>query len=445
VSVPRPPLRLVEGGQGARPGLAVALEFAALGLGLTTVVALMAASPPWFWDLGRFQALYLVAFAFYALALLRLRRYESLPHAGGVVVAVAVAARLLLIPLPPSLSGDLYRYVWEGRVLVAGGDPYRQSPLDPALEPLREGVVWPQINHKHLSTIYPPVAEAGFAAVARVSPTVGAFKWWVGLHDIAVVLALLLWARRAGWGPASVLAYAWNPLVLVEYAGSGHNDPTAMVWLVVALALARERPAWSALALVVGCLTKLAPLAALPFLLRVWPWRARLIALALLAGGLGLFVSWTRVTYSGLAAYWGTWRNNELLFHYLDRFGGGFGAARAIGLALVLAVLAWAWWRAVSPGRGTRLLFQAGLLTSPVLHPWYLGWPLVLDLPRASWPWLVLSLTVILNYGVFAVPAEGRSFHLPLGWRWVEYGLPALLAIVLWWRERRAATGGVRH
>jgi hypothetical protein len=433
----RPPLRLSEG--AGRASLAEALEFAALGAGLTLVAALLGRLPSWFRNLGTFQALFALAFAFFALALLRIRRYERLPHAGLAVLAVAVAARLALLPATPSLSGDLYRYVWEGRVLLHGGNPYRQSPDEPRLAPLRDREIYPNINHKDLATIYPPLAEAGFALVARVSPTVAAFKTWVVLHDVALVLVLLAWASRLGASPVLVIAYAWNPLVLVEYAGSGHNDPTALLWLAVALVLARERPVLSVLALVAGALTKLAPLAALPFLMRRWPWRARVTAVVLLALGLGGFLAEARGPSSGLHAFWGAWRNNELAFHYLERAAGGFAAARSAAFVLLAAVMAWAFVKIPSEAGAARCALRGSLLLSPVLHPWYLGWVLAFEPLGPSGPWLLLSLTAVLNYGVLSTPAEGRDFHLPLAWRWVEYGAPLALAILLALLARRDA------
>ena len=437
----RPPLRLIEGGaHGA--SLAPAFEFAALGAGLTLVMALLGRLPSWFRNLGTFQALYLLAFAFYALALLRMKRYAGLPRAGLAVLAVAIAARVALLPAAPSLSGDFYRYLWEGRVIVHGGNPYRQSPDDPGLAALRDREVHPLINHPGLATIYPPLAEAGFALVARISPTVTAFKVWVSLHDLALVLALLAWARRRGGSAVPVIAYAWNPLVLVEYAGSGHNDPTALVWLVLALMLARERPVLSALALAIGALTKLAPLVALPFLLRRWPWRARATALVAIGLGLAWFLAETRGANSGLAAFWGAWSNNELAFHYLVRATGSHAAARGVAIALVAAVVVWALVKIPEETGAARFAMRGSLLLSPVVHPWYLGWALAFEPHAPSAPWLLLSLTAVLNYGVMATPAEGRDFHLPLVWRWVEYGAPLVLAIALAWRARRAAAGG---
>jgi hypothetical protein len=157
----------------------------------------------------------------------------------------------------------------------------------------------------------------------------------------------------------------------------------------------------------------------------------RLLALAPITAGLGWFWSRTRADDSGLTAYGRSWANNELAFLYVSRLVRDPLVARQATVALVvlaLGVLAWRGWDAARAARfGTR----AGFLLSPVAHPWYLGWVLVLEPLRPSAPWLLLSLTAVLSYGVLVPPSEGGGFHLPLAWRWFEYGVPLLLATVL--------------
>src|SRR5262249_25692034 len=148
-------------------------------------------------------------------------------------------------------SDDLYRYAWDGRVLAAGIDPYARAPADPALAHLRDLEIHPRINHPTLRTIYPPLAEAGFRLVALVSPSPLALKLWILVNALALCALLArMCARRAGEGGSAwdAIAYAWNPLVIAEYAGSGHHDPTGIVWLVAALAWSGRAPLRSALA-----------------------------------------------------------------------------------------------------------------------------------------------------------------------------------------------------
>jgi len=423
-----------------------ALELGALGLGLTLATSALARLPSWEHDLGAFQSLFAIAFVFYALALARLERWTALPHAGLAVCMVGAACRILLLPIPPSLSGDLYRYVWEGRVWLHGGNPYLQPPADPGLASLRDAAIWPFVNHPQLATIYPPLAELGFALVAALHASVLAFKTWIVLHDVALVAVLATWARAERGSGVAALVYAWNPLVLVEFAGTGHNDCTAMLGLALAFLLRRERPVASALALAWAVLVKLAPLLALPFLWRDWPRRARITAVALLVPGLGAFLALTRRPDSGLVAYWGAWRNNELVFHLLERATGSFGIARALTLAATALVVIGLWLRRTRADVAVRNALGTALVTSPVVHPWYAGWPLMFVGPPLPLFWIALTALLPLNYGFLRTPPEGRDFHAPLAWRWIEYGVPCALAIsiaLVRWRAPKEESADV--
>lgn len=431
----RPRLELIEGG-AARPRQprGPALELLALGTGVTLAAVLLARMPSWRAELGTFQALFAAGFAFYAVAVWRSTR-DAPPIAPSVVLAVALAARVALLPVTPSLADDIYRSVWEGRVLAAGHDPYRLSPLAPELESLRDQTVFPRIDHPELASIRPPLALAGEALVARISSTIWAMKSWILLHDLALVWLLVFWVRGRGLDATAAIAYAWCPLVLTEFAGSGHHDPTAMVWMVAALMYAVRRPMFSAVALSVAALTHLLPILALPFVWRSWTWRARIVALVVIGLGLGVYFFETLGSSSGLAASTRVWANNALLFHYLAAWIGD--PLRALGLAaglVAVLVVSLAWRRVVAP-EATRAALRGAWIASPVAHPWSFGWAMVLEPLGRSPGWVLLSLTCILAYGLFAPLAEGEG--LSLGGRWIEYGIPLTVAAIFAIARRR--------
>ena len=120
-----------------------------------------AADAPWTSVL--FLAVLLLAFGALFRALRRLakaRRGEAgeLPIAG--VLAVALLLRLLALPLAPSLSDDVHRYLWDGRVAASGANPYRLTPNDPDLTGLRDDL-WQRTAHRDVATVYPPLALSG--------------------------------------------------------------------------------------------------------------------------------------------------------------------------------------------------------------------------------------------------------------------------------------------
>ena len=243
-------------------------------------------------------------------------------------------------------------------MVAHGGDPYARAPLDPALAPLRDRAIFPSVNHPELATIYPPLAIAEFAMVAAIAPTVTAMKTWVILHDLALVLLLLAWMRRRGASPAAVIAYAWNPLVLVEYAGQGHYEPAG-----AAPARPRGRAARAASgdlgARARGrCADQAVPLLALPFLFPRWPARARAVAVVTLVLGLGAILgadARRALRSDRLLARPGATTTSS--FAVLERMLGGFARARCMALAIVaavVAVLAWRRWAPAAAVRGPR-------------------------------------------------------------------------------------------
>jgi hypothetical protein len=212
---------------------------------------------------------------YFAAAWLVLRGKRA-RHAVWLVLGVALAMRLLVLTQPAFLSTDLFRYVWDGRVQLAGIDPYRYIPDDPAVASLRDGTIYPFINrHESARTIYPPAAQLVFRAIAAVSQTQTAERLTMVGFEIVAIVAILRMLTIAGLDPARVLIYAWNPLSVWEFAGNGHVDAMAIGLLAVAmLARTRGRDALTGVAtgalLGLAVLVKFLPLIAAPAL-----WRPR--------------------------------------------------------------------------------------------------------------------------------------------------------------------------
>src|ERR1700674_4046062 len=153
-----------------------------------------------------------------------------------IILAGAVAMRLALLFVEPYLSSDLYRYIWDGRVQAAGINPYRYVPGAPELAQLRDPSIFPNINRADYAvTIYPPVAQALFFAVTRVSEGVVAWKAALLLFEAGTVAAIIALLRRQDAPATRVAAYAWHPLPVWEIAGNGHVDAAMIALLLLAV------------------------------------------------------------------------------------------------------------------------------------------------------------------------------------------------------------------
>jgi hypothetical protein len=192
------------------------------------------------------------------------------------VVGLIFAAlfRLSIIFYPPYLSDDIYRYVWDGRVQAAGINPYRYIPADEQLAGLRDTKIYPNINRRdYAHTIYPPVAEGAFFLITRVSQSVTWMKVFMVVSEALAVWALLQLLASFGLGRQRVLIYAWHPLTVWEFAGSGHVDALAIAFIALAL-LARRKHGETLIGFWLACATcvKVFPAVLLPavYLRRSW-------------------------------------------------------------------------------------------------------------------------------------------------------------------------------
>jgi len=120
--------------------------------------------------------------------------------------AVAVGLRLLLLWVPPTLSDDVYRYIWDGRVFAAGLDPYELPPDADELIFLRDDL-WKSLPHRDVATVYPPLSLALFSIAARSAEPLLTIK--SGLIAADLIACWLLWrlagrrGRRAAGSPGT--------------------------------------------------------------------------------------------------------------------------------------------------------------------------------------------------------------------------------------------------
>lgn len=369
------------------------------------------------------------------------RNRDGRDETDAAVWGIAVLARVSLLPLAPELSDDVYRYLWDGRVLSEGTNPYSHAPSHDALTALR--APWhDRINHPDVPTIYPPVAQLLFALASAVGGTVLAAKaLWLVL-DLGCGLLLQRVAVRTGRRPAPVLLwYLWSPLLVVETGWSAHFDAAGLFLMAALLWLAagrgppralRVRPAAMGAVLALATLVKVAPAALLPPLLRrhgVWAgiaFAATCVAFCLPFTGAGAALPGPGVgrVAAGLRTYAEHWSANPGAFALVEAAVGDDATARLlVAAAAVLGTALYAARRRFSLERAMLWIVGAGLLMSPTVHPWYALWTLPAAALRGSRPFLLLSGLAFLGYWGLASHQAGNGWPQPT-WTLVAIWLP---------------------
>jgi hypothetical protein len=347
------------------------------------------------------------AFGAYALAAWRVPPQARGPQLWPIWL-VAIAMRVGLLPLAPELSDDFYRYLWDGHVQLAGTNPYLYAPGAPEVEGLR--TAWHHlVNNPSVPTIYPPLAQLAFLLIALGGSSVLLMKLlWIAC-DLATAYVLTRIARRTGRGEArTLLLYAWAPLLVVEVGWSGHLEPLGLLMLALAIWAATEvRAAAGVTSLGAGCagaalalsaLTKFAPAAALPALVRRLGWQA-LAGFAVTVGILYVpYMSAGDALFTGLRTYSEHWWFMKGAFSALEAMTNDPVDARRAAAVIMLGVMGWTVLKRFDLERALLWLLGAGMILTPTLHPWYVLWMLPMAALRVNRPFLLLGGLAFVGY-----------------------------------------------
>ena len=407
-----------------------------------------------------------------------------------VIFLVAAGVRIaVVLTHEPTLSDDIYRYVFDGRNLANSINPYLHAPAerlglstDEIMErplgvlmesgvDLVDGEHWPGeaellplLNNPELHTIYLPTSQCVFATAAffisdanadpQTSSRILRFVLIViELFAIGLILIALKRADRSAWWAA---LYAWHPLPITEIAGSGHQDVIGITLLMLGLVMFSSAPkkVWQwTIALAIGSLVKpvTVPLAAI--MLKGQGWRNWLISVAV--GGVVCFALCAPLllTHSGQPlsnlkdtasrfsqkwAHFGSvyepamWTLNKVdpiedeLSDWQKRESHE-KLARLICLALVGIVIIAVFFSSLDVWAGCRVILFAMVLFSSTAHPWYMLWALVL-FPRA--PSLAVWIaTLTLPWG-YAQLGDVIDWSVPTWVMFAAYS-PVYLALMI--------------
>lgn len=412
-----------------------------------------------------FLGLFFLYFGVYVAVLLVKKRPGRGEWSTGLIVGFAILFRVIFLITPPSLSDDVNRYVWDGRVQAAGINPYIFAPADEQLTDLRDETVFPKINHKEIPTIYPPLTQLFFRVVVSISPSVFAMNLAFGLAELLIVFVLIRILAVLELDPQNVLVYAWNPLVLVEYAGNGHVDALGVLLLFLAIyGCLRSKHLRASFFLAASFVSKFFSALILPFMLK----RPLFVHKKLNVSVVALFLTAVCLSYvpfldagnrliSGLTSYAVSWHFNDASYSVLYWFFGLFFSDNVpfvlmdyeidnlprllsrMTLALAFGGVLFSCWRwhfrlddpKAAPLEWVRICFivsGAFLLLNPTFHPWYMLWVIPYLAIFENRAWILFSGLIALSYLVLIGYDQTGVWQESLLVRSLEY-LPFLILL----------------
>lgn len=384
-----------------------------------------------------------------------------------LIVLFGLGFRGLFLFSTPILENDYHRYFWDGAVVASGMNPYEYSPEEvmegEGTEKLKElkrlyGDTLERVNHPHVKTIYPPIAELFFAVSYKISP-MGITAWRILLmvFDLVTLGLLLVSLKRLDIPRQYSVIYWWNPLLVKEIFNSLHMDVLAFPFVLgaILLFLCEKKRLWAlVLSFAVGI--KLWP--ALLFGMFLKPLKEKrqtllqifIFAIAVLIIFLPMVVFKLDST-SGIVAYGKSWQNNSPFFtavlsgweFILEAFDIHPGHAQAHSrIGLIAIFLLWKFYVAFVCGslgfhRKALLIIGGVFLLAPAQFPWYYTWLLPFLCIAPSPGFLALTALLPLYYLQYYFPPnpeEGGIFGNAV--IWIEFAPVWILLAWEWWRFR---------
>ena len=365
---------------------------------------------------------------------------------------IAWLARVSLLFALPLLSDDLYRFIWDGRLINQGINPFEALPSyymglenpPPGLTP----ELFAELNSPNYFTIYPPVNQLVFAVATWLFPnsiwgSSLVMKLFLLAFETGSLILLPKLLKRFNLPPKNALLYALNPLIIIEVSGNLHFEGAMVFFLLLALwFLAQKKNTLSALAMAGSIASKLLPLMFLPLLIRRLGIKNSVRYFAVVGISLILLflplVSGVFLDHFGesLDLYFRKFEFNASMYYLLRWVGyqfAGYNLIAYIGPALAactfVLICSWAfiesWWSVEKLPLGMLFAICVYLLCTTTVHPWYVSLPVVLCLfTRYRFP-ILWSGLITLTYINYSYPEYYENLTIVS----IEYGLVALYLI----------------
>jgi len=347
----------------------------------------------------------------------------------------------------PSLSDDIYRFMWDGAVILDGYNPYMETPtsfLAHHLEPPFE-MLCPKLNSPGHYSIYPLVVQvcAAFGALAGNDPYLASLiiKLPILIAEIGTIWILPRILMQLRISPRLSFLYFLNPLVIVELCGNGHFEGVMIFFILWSVKLGLgKRYHWSGVALAMAVGTKLLPLLLFPFLLKAVPLNRKLhyfLGFAITCAVLFIplynatifahFSETFRFYLTGLEFNASIYYFLQQAIHWLAGPEPGIIVGPVLSL-ITLAVLVYLWFRqqpvladALRTGLMALLVY---FILSTTVYPWYITTLVALGVFSGRQYVIVWSALVFISYSAYGVADqyEENSFLILL-----EYLLLALV------------------
>ena len=365
-----------------------------------------------------------------------------------ILIFSTFAFRIIFLVSLPNLSQDFYRFIWDGRLILSGLNPYLQLPKDLILNanffmPQAKELVFAmgELSAKHYSN-YPPINQLCFAIAGFFSPNsiIGAvvvLRLIIVSADLGTLYFGQKLLKNIGLNQNKIYWYLLNPLVVLELSGNLHFEGVMLFFLVLSIYLLQKNSyKWAAFFMGISISVKLLPILLLPILYKYLGLKKAVIFYGLTLFFCFLFFvpflsSELIDNYSKTIGLWFTNFEFNASIYYIIRYIGqqiyGYNIIQTVGKIIPVMVILFILFKAFFSKNKTEIdLFNTFLIvlsiyffTATTVHPWYIINLVFLSVfTQFKYP-IYWSFVIILSYFAYSNPEFKENFYL----MFIEYAV----------------------
>ena len=339
---------------------------------------------------------------------------------------LALLFRLLFIFAIPNLSQDFYRFIWDGRLILEGLNPYLYTPnelvdtslgLFPQMNTLCEGMG--ALSAKHYSN-YPPIHQLPFIIAALISKhsvlgSVVVLRLILISADLGILVFGKKLLKKLNKPTRTIYWFILNPLVIIELTGNLHFEGLMLCFFIMSVYFIHSKK-WhmAAVIMALSIAVKLVPILSLPLFMNKLGRRKSVLFYSITAAFFAmLFIPFFSFQFlENFSTTIGLWflnfEFNASVYYFLKgtlAYVNGVSLINSMGVIVVCVVTLQTSYLLLIRKKETSEIILTILwilsgyyFISTTVHPWYIISLLLLSVFTNYKFVLVWSYTLILSY-----------------------------------------------
>ena len=337
------------------------------------------------------------------------------------VIFIGVFFRLILLFSIPALSDDFYRFIWDGRLLANGINPYTILPADfinsiDYQNNVENNLIFSRLNSPNYYTVYPPLNQLIFATSATLSKgslfgNVIALRIFILLAEISLLFMLI----KNKYSDKFNL-YSFNPLIIIELNGNLHFEGVVMCFLVLALSMGvkdRKSLVFSSFLFACAVCIKMLPLIFIPLIIKQLGWKKGIFYTSMVGVFTVLFFlpfldqMLIEKLFSSINLYFQKFEFNASIYYLIRAVGFKIFGYNIIGMAgKIMAFLTFSGvlfisWKSKNLFVGSLAILTLYFAMATTVHPWYVTNLLVIAVFTSFRYPIMWSYTIFLSYATY--------------------------------------------